>query len=71
MSVFAWVDEADQIVISKDSQAGEPCLCIPTDRDAIWMWIAALIYAADNGELDKDLPGDMKRIAGPEEPLQP
>ena len=71
MSVYVFLDEDDQLVISKDSQAGEPCLCIPVNRDTVWIWIYVLMQAVEDGEYDGDLPGDMKVIRGPEEPLIP
>ena len=65
MSVFALVDEQDQIVISSVGlQAGDPCLCIPVTKDAAWDWIRMLQAAVEDGEWDGNLPGNMTVVAG-------
>jgi len=63
MSVFAWASQDNELVISKDSTAGEPCLCIPLTKEAVWEWIRALQVAVEDGEWDGDLPGEMKTVA--------
>lgn len=67
-NVFAFLDEDGELVISTDSTAGEPCLCINvSDRDVVLQWIETFMRCLHDGEWDGDLPGRMAVIADKED----